>query len=369
MSQLLKTPLFEEHKSLGGKMVPFAGWEMPVEYASGGLRAEHKATRTAIGLFDVSHMGEISVKGSDSLGFLQKILSNDVSKCKEGQAQYSILFNEQGGVLDDLIVYCIKKDESYLLVVNASNKDKDWAWIQKQCEGYADLKLADESANWGQVAVQGPKACELIADIFPGSSEIKKFRFEFLDHLGQSWLVSRTGYTGEDGFEIYGPAEHTGTMWNELLKMGERYGIKPCGLGARNTLRIEAGLPLYGNEFLEDRQPWGVGMDWAIKLQKSPEFLGQAALVDGKNQGTDSHVLVGFKALDKAVPREGYRVLSFDKEHIGHVTSGTLSPSLEIPIAMALIHKDYDLSKGFLVEIRQRCVETEVLALPFIQKA
>lgn len=366
MSELLKTPLFETHKALGGKMVPYAGWEMPVEYAGAGLRAEHKATREAIGLFDVSHMGEILVEGANSLAFLQSLLTNNVDKCAQGQAQYNMLLNENGGVIDDLIVYTLEKDKKYLLVVNASNKDKDWVWIEEKAKAFTDLHVEDQSASWAQIAVQGPKALDLVSKFFESAKEIKKFRFAELDYKDQKCLVSRTGYTGEDGFEIYGSLEIVPQLWNECLKKGKAYDLQPCGLGARNTLRIEAGFPLYGNEFKEEEQPWGLGMDWAIKMNKAEDFVGRSALVKGREQGKDAYTLIGLKTTDKAIPRDGYRVLSFDKEHIGHVTSGTFSPSLEVPIAMALVHKDYDLSKGCLIEIRQRLVETEVLKLPFI---
>lgn len=368
MADLLKTPLNEVHKQMGGKMVPYAGWEMPVEYPH-GLRKEHAATRQNIGLFDVSHMGEITVTGSDSTAFLQKLLTNDVSKCAVGQAQYNLMLNEQGGVIDDLIIYCFEKDQNYLLVVNASNKDKDWAWIKKQAQNFKNLKVEDVSSQWAQIAVQGPKAVELVSTFFAKASEIKKFRFAELEYKNSSWIVARTGYTGEDGFEIYGAPDQAASVWQELCEKGQAYGLLPCGLGARNSLRIEAALPLYGNEFSETTLPFGVGMDWAIKLKKAEDFFGKKALLSAKEEGKDNYTLVGLKTTEKMVPRDGYRVLSFDKEQIGHVTSGTYSPLLDHPVALGLIRKDYDLSKGALVEVRQKLVEVQIVDLPFVKKA
>lgn len=365
---LLRTPLYETHKALGAKMVPYAGWEMPVEYPS-GLRQEHMATRQNIGIFDVSHMGEIAVEGEDSIPFLQKLLTNDATKCAEKQAQYHLMLNEQGGVIDDLIIYCIEKDKNYLLVVNAANKDKDWAWIEKQAQGFKNLKVEDVSSKWAQVAVQGPKAADLVKEFFLESGEIKKFRFETLTYKGASWLVSRTGYTGEDGFELYGDPSQVVELWNELCEKGKAYNLLPCGLGSRNSLRIEAALPLYGNEFMETLLPLGVGMDWAIKFKKAEDFIGKAALLSAKEEGKDATQLVGLKTSEKMVPREGYRVLSFDKEQIGHVTSGTYSPLLDQPIALAMIRKDYDLSQGCVVEVRQKHMSVNIVDLPFTKKA
>lgn len=369
---LLRTPLFQTHKDLGAKMVPYAGWEMPVEYPQ-GLREEHMATRKNIGLFDVSHMGEISVQGTQSVAFLQKILTNDVSKCVPQQAQYHLMLNENGGVIDDLIIYCIEKDKNYLLVVNAANKDKDWAFIQEQAKAFSDLKVSDDSAQWAQVAVQGPKAVELMSEFFPESKALKKFRFAQWEasQIGGQWLVARTGYTGEDGFEVYGSPEKINDLWKALCEQGEKYGLLPCGLGARNSLRIEAALPLYGNEFSETNMPFGVGMDWAIKLQKAEDFIGKKALLSAKEAGKDNYTIVGLKTSEKMVPRDGYRVLSFDKEQIGHVTSGTYSPFLEQPIALAMIQKGYDTksNKTCLVEVRQKLMEVEFVELPFIARA
>ncbi len=361
-----KTALNETHRKLGGKMVDFAGWDMPVEYS--GLRLEHTATREAVGLFDVSHMGEVMVTGDDAIQFLQSILTNDVSKCAIGQAQYNMMLNESAGVIDDLIIYRMKESQ-FLLVVNASNKDKDFKWILKQSEKFQKLTVEDQSGSWAQVAVQGPKAVELVCEIFPESSDIKKFRFKSLDLNGMNWVVARTGYTGEDGFEIYGPNGGVVWVWEALMDKGQKYGILPCGLGARNTLRIEAGLPLYGNEINDQLKPLNIGMNWALKTEKSASFSGQKSLSEDLklNKGDALKKLTGLISLEKAIPRDGYRVLSLDKTPIGVVTSGTLSPTLNQPIAMALIDKSYS-NETCLIEVRKNLVESKIVELPFVSK-
>lgn len=367
----LKTALNETHRKLGGKMVDFAGWDMPVEYS--GLRVEHMATRNDVGLFDVSHMGEVLVEGPSALPFLQKLLTNDLSKCAVLQAQYNMMLNEKGGVIDDLIVYRLEH-QKYLLVVNASNKDKDFAWIQKQAVGFStkDLKVEDQSAEWSQLAVQGPKALGLVAKLFPESADIKKFRFKFLAWQGANWLVARTGYTGEDGFEIYGPMNLAEKLWSEISALGAPLGLLPCGLGARNTLRIEAGLPLYGNEINDSQLPLNIGMNWALKVDKADSFFGKeplkAAMATALAQPVDtSKKLVGLISLEKAIPRDGYRVLSFDKTQIGAVTSGTYSPSLNRPIAIAQVETSYS-NETCLIEVRKNLVEAKIVNLPFVKK-
>ncbi len=365
-----KTALNESHRKLGGKMVDFAGWDMPVEYS--GLRIEHMATRQHIGLFDVSHMGEVRVEGLDAVLFLQTILTNDISKCAVGQAQYNMMLNEQGGVIDDLIIYRISEN-NFLVVVNASNKDKDFAWILKQSKSFKNLKVQDESSDWAQVAVQGPKAVELTLELFPEAKDIKKFRFKTLTwgslEKPTSWIVARTGYTGEDGFEIYGPNESVVQLWDALLQKGKKFEILPCGLGARNTLRIEAGLPLYGNEINDQKKPLNIGMNWALKTEKLDGFIGQKPLAQDMktNSGDALNTLVGLLSLEKAIPRDGYPVLSFDKTRIGTVTSGTFSPSLNQPVAMALIEKFYS-NETCLIEVRKNLVEAKIVSLPFVNK-
>jgi aminomethyltransferase len=361
---LKKTQLNPLHRQLGGKMVNFAGWDMPVEYS--GLRLEHMATRDSVGLFDVSHMGEISVQGSGALGFLQMLLTNDVSKCAIGQAQYNILLNDQGGALDDLIVYRLDS-EDYLLVVNASNKDKDWNWILNKSKSFKNINVEDQSQNWSQIAVQGPKAVSLVSDLFPETKEIKKFRFKKIKWKDQDWIFSRTGYTGEDGFEIYGPNEGIEMMWGFVYENGQKYKLLPCGLGARNTLRIEAALPLYGNEMNEQTAPLNIGMDWAIKLSKPDKFFGSIGLTNEFAESAKGKRLVGLISLDKAIPRDGYKVFSLDKTEIGFVSSGTYSPSLEKPIALAFIDKNY-VGERCLIEVRKNLVDSQIVTLPFVNK-
>lgn len=367
---LEKTVLNAEHRKLGGKMVNFAGWDMPVEYS--GLRLEHMATRNSAGLFDVSHMGEVMVEGPDSLAFLQKLLTNDVSKCAVHQAQYNMMLKENGGVVDDLIIYRLA-EEKFLLVVNASNKNKDVSWIESIAKDFKNVLVEDQSSLWSQIAIQGPKAIEITAQIFPECVDIKKFRFKQINWAGQSWIVARTGYTGEDGFEVYGSingaSNQVPQLWNEFLKLGQTQGLLPCGLGARNTLRIEAGLPLYGNEINESQLPLNIGMNWVLKVDKEIEFLGQKPLKDvmRSQTGENSKHLVGLLSMEKAIPRDGYRVLSFDKTQIGAVTSGTYSPSLNQPVAMAVIDKSYN-NETCLIEVRRNLVEAKIVNLPFVKK-
>ncbi len=374
VNAILKTALNETHRKLGGKMVDFAGWDMPVEYS--GLRLEHIATRTHVGLFDVSHMGEVFIEGSHAMPFLQGLLTNDVSKCEIFQAQYNMMLNEKGGVIDDLIVYRLE-EKKFLLVVNASNKNKDFELMQKVAKDFltkgslnsSHLILEDQSSAWSQLAVQGPKALPLMAKIFPECTEIKKFRFKILKWQNLDWLVARTGYTGEDGFEVYGPNGSVESLWQEITTLGVGFGLLPCGLGARNTLRIEAGLPLYGNEINDSQLPLNIGMNWALKTTKKEAFMGQQPLATALENLTEENAkkLVGLISLEKAIPRDGYRVLSFDKTQIGLVTSGTYSPSLNRPIAMALVDTSYT-NETCLIEVRKNFVEAKIVNLPFVKK-
>ncbi len=361
--EVKKTPLNTWHRENGGKMVDFAGWDMPVQFQ--GLRQEHQATREAVGLFDVSHMGEIRVKGPKSVESLQWMTTNDVSKLKVGQAQYTLLPNENGGLVDDLIVYCVEPGEDYLLCVNASNKDKDFAHIQKNNRG-ADI--TDESSYWGQIAVQGPKAIALIEQVLlPNFSEIPSFHFARFDFKGKSCLIARTGYTGEDGGEIFVPAEVTLSMWQALFDAGQSSGIQACGLGARDTLRTEARLPLYGHEIDDTTNPYSAGLGWVVK-PKAKDFLGKEPMLAQKAQLTRK--LVGFQLVEKGVPRQGYSLFSFDNKEIGRVTSGTMSPSLDIPIGIGYIEKTHaEIGTEFWVEIRNRKVKAKVVPTPFVSKS
>ncbi len=357
----LLTPLFEEHTALGAKMVDFAGWKMPVEYE--GLRAEHLHVREVVGLFDVSHMGEIRLRGPKALESLEWLTSNWAGKLEPGQAQYSLLTNAAGGVVDDLIVYCMEKGADYLLCVNASNKDKDLLWIMDHHKG---CEVIDESAQWGQIAVQGPKALTLLERLF--SSEIRSlpsFHFAPFQFQGAEVLVARTGYTGESGVEIFVPSEYTPALWRELMSRGEDLPLKPIGLGARDTLRTEMKYPLYGNELTDLTNPYSAGLGWVIKPDKK-DFMGRAQMLEAKEQGLKQK-LVGFKMLDRGIARHSYSLFSFDNQEIGRVTSGTPSPCLNENIGIGYVDVAFsEVGTEFFVDIRGRRIRAQVVKTPFV---
>lgn len=316
-------------------MVPFGGWDMPVQYA--GLKAEHEAVRTGAGVFDVSHMGEFRISGPDALKFLQHVTPNDVSKLKTGRAQYNWLPNEQGGLVDDIYIYCQAENE-YLMVVNASNIDKDWAHLESLKNGF-DVQLANESDHWALLAVQGPKAESLLQPHVDVDLSAKKKNAFFAAKLfGFEVRLARTGYTGEDGFEVFVEAKNAEVLWNKLLALG----IAPAGLGARDTLRLEAGFPLYGHEFSDQIHPLSSHYTWVVK---DKDFYGRAAL-----QQAPTQKLIGLK-LDKVPVREGYPV-KVGGQVVGHVTSGTTSPTLGHPIALALVNTAQADAPAFEVEVR-----------------
>lgn len=354
-----KTPLYDEHVSAGAKMVSFAGWQMPVEYF--GIRAEHAHVREKVGLFDVSHMGEIRVKGPKSLESLQWMTSNDVAKLLSGQAQYSLLTNESGGVVDDLIIYCLEPNSDYLVCVNAANTEKDWAWFQTHNRG---AQLENESEKWGQIAVQGPEAVALVAQVLGSNlTELKAFEFARVSFVGSECLAARTGYTGEDGFEIFVPAENAAALWRAFLKASP--SAKPIGLGARDTLRTEMKYSLYGQEIDDSTNPFEAGLGWVIKADKK-DFVGRTAMMQAKEQGLKSK-LVGFKVKDKGIARHGYKVLDQQQKEIGHVTSGTVSPSLNENIGIAYVTLDHSSTGSeIFIDIRGRSVRAEVVATPFV---
>jgi len=358
------TPLKDEHISLGAKMVDFAGWYMPVEY-SAGLRQEHLSVRQRVGLFDVSHMGEIRVQGPKALEAVEWLTTNYVGKLQNGQAQYSLLPNDQGGLVDDLIVYCVEKGHDYLLCVNASNTAKDLAWILAHNPG---AEIRDESAKWGQIAVQGPLAMELLARVLGSSvNDIPHFEFRPVPFQGSSLLVARTGYTGEEGAEIFVPTEQTVSLWRALLAKGELLGVQPIGLGARDTLRTEMKYPLYGHEIDATTNPYGAGLGWVIKPDKK-KFLGADAIVRGKGSN-QMRKLVGLKVLERGIPRQGYKVFSAEGQEVGLITSGTLSPSLDVGIGIAYVEPTYaEVGSPLLVELRGRRLKAEVVPTPFVKR-
>nr|WP_295901472.1 glycine cleavage system aminomethyltransferase GcvT [uncultured Bdellovibrio sp.] len=358
-----KTPLAETHEKMGARMVDFAGWYMPVQYI--GLREEHNNVRTNVGLFDVSHMGEVRVKGPKALETLEWLTTNDVAKLNDGEAQYSLLPNDQGGLVDDIIVYCLKKNEDYLVCVNASNKDKDFAWMTKHNKG-ADM--TDESDRWGQIAIQGPKALELCDRVFGFKvSEMKSFTVKTGQFQNHKIMVATTGYTGEKGCEVFVEAAGTVALWNALLEQGKDLGVMGIGLGARDTLRTEMKYSLYGHEIDDTTNPYEAGLGWVIKPAKK-DFMGKAQIVGKKEAGLKQN-LVGFKMLEKGIPRQGYSLFSFDNKEIGKVTSGTHSPTLDEPIGIAFIDVAY-AKEGteFLLDIRGRKVKAVVCKTPFVKK-
>ena len=359
---LLKTPLYEEHVKCGGKIVPFAGWLLPVQYETGVL-AEHMAVRTQCGLFDVSHMGEITCTGRDALANLNRLLANDYTNLADGQARYSPMCNEQGGVVDDLIVYK-KADNDYFIVVNAANKDKDFAWMQAHAEGEAELR--DISAGIAQLALQGPKAPEILAKLAAAADIPEKYyscKFD-VQVDGVPAMISRTGYTGEDGFEIYLAAAEAPRIWNRLLEAGREYGLIPCGLGARDTLRLEAAMPLYGHEMDDEVSPLSAGLKMFVKLTK-PDFIGKAAIVA---QGTPAKKRVGLRVTGRGIVREQQAVYAGDVL-VGQTTSGTYCPFLKAAVAMARVTADaVAVGDKLSVDVRGRRVEAEVVKLPFYKR-
>ena len=328
--ELKKTALNATHRALKAKMVDFGGWDMPVEYS--GLIAEHMAVRTAVGLFDVSHMGEIQFRGPASLEAVQRITMNDASKLEIGQAQYSALLTPNGTVVDDILVHKLGEHD-YLLVVNAGTKDKDYAWIRSQVGVTHGIHISDYSSYYSQLAIQGPRALETLQKLTKVElAAIRNYRFTFGQVAGvHNTLIARTGYSGEDGFEIYIPSDVATSekVWNAVMEAGAEFGILPCGLGARNTLRLEAGMPLYGHEISDSITPLEAGLERWLKLGKPADFLGRAALQALKDAGGPANQLVGLEMVERGIARDGYPVLNEAGETIGTVTSGSPAPFLK----------------------------------------
>jgi aminomethyltransferase len=365
MTELKRTPLFEVYKEYGGKTIDFGGWELPVQFSS--IKDEHEAVRTKAGLFDVSHMGEVEVKGPDSLQYLQKMLTNDISKLKNGGAQYTAMCYDNGGTVDDLLVYKLT-DNHYLLVVNASNIEKDYKWLEDHLEG--DVLIDNLSEKMAQLAVQGPLAEQVLQKLAGDTNlaDIGFFKFQQeVEINGKQALISRTGYTGEDGFEVYCDAADAVELWKAILDAGKEEGILPCGLGARDTLRFEATLALYGQELSADISPLEAGIGFAVKLNKEVDFIGKEALKQQKEQGV-SRKLVGIEMIDRGIPRHGYPVFK-DEEHIGEVTTGTQSPTLKKNIGLILIKKEFAaLESEVEVEIRGKRLKAKIVPTPFYKR-
>ena len=337
----LKTPLNATHRALKAKMVDFGGWDMPVEYPcpAGGLIAEHLAVRTGVGLFDVSHMGEIQFRGPGALDAIQHITMNDASRLKDGQAHYSALLTPQGAFVDDILVHRLSQND-YLLVVNAGTKDKDYAWIRQQVGTWPSIHISDYSSYYSQLALQGPRALETLQKLTKVDlAAIKNYWFTWGQVAGiHNVLIARTGYSGEDGFEVYIPADEATSekMWNALLNAGQEFGIRPCGLGARNTLRLEAGMSLYGHEISHEINVFEAGLDRWLKLDKGA-FIGRDALLAIQASGGPARKLIGLEMVDRGIARDGYPVLDLEGKEIGAITSGSPAPFLKTNISLALV--------------------------------
>ena len=360
--ELKRTPLYRAHRRSGAKMVAFAGWEMPVQYR--GVIDEHVAVRTRAGLFDVSHMGEIVIQGPGALALCQKISANDVSRMKLQQAQYNLLMNERGGIVDDVIFYKIESD-NFLICVNAANSDKDFAWIQKHAEQGVELENASD--RYAQLALQGPLAEKILQPLTSLQlGEIRPFFFAFGDVSSVRCLVARTGYTGEDGFELYCDPNEAEALWQGLLENGRPSGLEPAGLGARDTLRLEKAYPLYGHELDDTTTPLEAGLEWVTKLAKGP-FLGSDVLLKQKQEGV-RRKLVGLELLEPGIARSEYALFK-DGRSVGRVTSGTKSPSLGKAIALAYVTVDEaPLGNILAVDIRGRRARAQIVAVPFYQR-
>ncbi|GAB3071751.1 glycine cleavage system aminomethyltransferase GcvT [Salinicoccus sesuvii] len=357
MSELKKTPMYDYYHQAGAKVIDFSGWALPVQFSS--IKEEHTAVRESAGIFDVSHMGELLVEGSEAEEFLNHALTNDVSKLTDIRAQYTMLCNEQGGVIDDLVIYKLEANK-YLLVVNAGNTDKDFQWLQ-QISGY-DVVVTNVSAEYGQIAVQGPKARDIVQQhVDEDISDMKMFRFrQNIDIAGCTVILSQSGYTGEDGFEIYCNADDTEKLW----KVFTNSKVIQCGLGARDTLRLEAALPLHGQDLTEDITPVEGNMGFAVKIDKE-DFIGKTVLKDQKENG-GPRKLAGFELLGRGIARTDYEVVDHDGEIVGYVTSGTQSPLTKRSIGLALVDGDFhEIGKTFTIRIRNKDVEAKFVKTPF----
>lgn len=359
--ELKKIALNDLHEKLGAKMVPFAGYNMPVRYSSD--IEEHMTVRNGVGMFDVSHMGEFLVSGPNALALIQKVTSNDASKLTIGKAQYSCLPNDDGGIVDDLLVYQIK-EEQYLLVVNASNIEKDWNWITSKNDVGAEMK--NVSDEFSLFAIQGPKATETLQKLTSVNlSEIKFYNFEVGDFAGADYaIISATGYTGAGGFEIYMHNKDAEMIWNKIMEAGSEFDIKPIGLGARDTLRMEMGYCLYGNDIDDTTSPLEAGLGWITKFTK--EFTNSAALQKQKEEGV-SKKLVGFKMIDRGIPRHDYEIHDANGNNIGRVTSGTQSPMLSQGIGMGYVATEFAApGTEIFIAVRNKALKAEVSKLPLI---
>lgn len=364
-----KTPLYDEHLKAGARIVEFAGWLMPIQYK--GLKEEHHHTRNHAGLFDVSHMGEIRFKGPKAVESLQWLTTNDVASLEKGQAHYSLLPNDQGGLVDDIFVYCLEKNADYLVCVNAANKDKDFKWMTSHNKG-ADI--TDESDQWGQIAIQGPEALKLCDAVFTDLiqqtgqkiSELSRNQIRTGTFKNYKIMLATTGYTGEKGCEVFIEKEGTAKLWQDLLTSSVTKA-EPIGLGARDTLRTEMKFSLYGHEINDTTNPYEATLGWAMKPQ-AKDFLGKEKIVKAKEHGLKNK-LVGLKMIDRGIPRQGYEVKNKNGEKIGYITSGTHSPTLDEPIGIAYVETAYSTEGSeIFVDIRGKLIKAKVVKTPFVVK-
>lgn len=364
--ELKETPLSSTHVKLGARMMPFAGYNMPVSYI--GINDEHENVRNKAGLFDVSHMGQFFLKGDKALDLVQKISSNDASKLVIGQAQYACMPNDKGGIVDDFLIYKLAEDK-YMLVVNASNIQKDYDWIVAANE--FGVELTDRSDETALLALQGPLATQILQKLSTTDlSEIKYYHFTVGELCGiENVIISATGYTGSGGFELYLNNVDAVTVWNELLRIGEEEGIMPVGLGARDTLRLEMGFCLYGNDINDDTSPIAAGLGWITKTKKEADFFSKEIFRKERKEGTKNR-LVAFKVDDRRVPRNGYEIVDEDENIIGTVTSGTLSPSLEVPIGLGYVETAFkEPGTKIGIKVRNKILAATIVKLPFYKKS
>ncbi|GET29591.1 glycine cleavage system aminomethyltransferase GcvT [Prolixibacter sp. SD074] len=358
-----RTAFFDIHNSNGAKIVEFAGFEMPIEYS--GIKDEHMAVRNGVGVFDVSHMGEFWVTGPQALAFIQKVTSNDASKLAPGQAQYSCLPNGKGGIVDDLLVYSVEP-EKYMLVVNAANIEKDWQWLVSQ--NSVGAKMENASGEISQLAIQGPKATGVLQKLTKVDlSVIKYYTFTVGEFAGiPNVIISATGYTGAGGFELYFENKHADAIWNAIFEAGKEEGIKPIGLGARDTLRLEMGFCLYGNDIDDTTSPIEAGLGWITKFTDEKDFIDKDLLASQKEEGVTRR-LRGFEMIDRGIPRHGYEIMNEDGEVIGEVTSGSMSPVRGIGIGLGYLKTGYTkLGTEIFIRVRNKKLKAKVVKLPFI---
>lgn len=365
-----KTALNATHRQLGAKMVDFSGWDMPVEYPRhGGLMKEHLAVRTGVGVFDVSHMGDIRVHGPEALAAVQHITMNDAAKLAIGQCQYSAMLYPQGTFVDDVIVHRLGEND-YLLVINAGTREKDVNWVTENTRGF-DCSVEHLSDDYTQIAIQGPKGAATLQKLT--NADLSQVKFYWFTHGSvcglPNTLIARTGYTAEDGFEIYVPSDEatSARVWNEVMQAGEEFGIVPCGLGARNTLRLEGALSLYGHEISETINVWEARLDRFIKMEKG-DFIGREALEQAKASGI-KRTLVGLESVERGIPRDGYKVLDLNSNEIGYVTSGSYAPFLKKNVALAYVPQQFSaVDTEVAVEIRNQPVKCKVVPIPFYKR-